>query len=138
MLTATAIQAHIAYEVIEDPKYQVVVIEFLSHDITSPAAARELGQQLQSLIRPAGLPQYMVMDFAGVRSLGSSAFSEVLSFVRMSKPVWICNLDHALRLGAALVGLDNWARFAGDRRAAVTVAEQTARWDEEETVDYPA
>ena len=43
-----------------------------------------------------------------------------------------------VRLGAALIGLDNWARFAANRRAAIKEAEKTARWDEEDTVDYPA
>ena len=51
MSTATAIQTHIAYELIENTKHQIVVIEFVSHDIISPAHARELGEQLRSLIR---------------------------------------------------------------------------------------
>ena len=92
MSTATDRQAHIAYELIEDTNHQVVVIEFVSHDIISPAHARELGEQLHSLIRPEA-PQYFVIDFAGVRSLGSTAFSEILSFVHKAKPVWVCNLD---------------------------------------------
>jgi anti-anti-sigma regulatory factor len=137
MSTATAIQAHIAYELIEGTNHQVVVIEFVSHDLASPAHARELGEQLHSLIRPQP-PQYFVIDCAGVRALGSSAFSELVSFVQKAKPVWVCNLDNTLRLGAALIGLDNWARFAANRRAAINEAERTARWDEDETVDYPA
>ena len=137
MSTATAIQAHIAYEVIEDTNHQVVVIEFVSHDITSPAHARELGEQLRSLIQPQPL-RYFVIDCAGVRSLGSTAFSELMTFVHNARSVWICNLDHTLRLGASLVGLDNWARFTANRGAAIKEAERAARWDEEDTVDYPA
>ena len=137
MSTATAIQAHIAYELIEDTNHQVVVIEFVSPEITSPAHARELGEQLHSLIRPQS-PQYFVIDCAGVRALGSTAFSEIMSFVHKARPVWFCNLDDTLRLGASLIGLDNWARFAADRRAAIKEAERTARWDEEDTVDYSA
>jgi anti-anti-sigma regulatory factor len=136
MSTATAIQAHIAYELIEDTIHQVVVIEFLSHEITSPVHAQELGIQLHSLIRPHSL-QYFIINCAGVRALGSTAFSEIASFVHNARPVWICNLDHALRLGAALVGLDNCARFAADRRAAIQEAETTAQSDQEDTVDYP-
>jgi anti-anti-sigma regulatory factor len=134
--TATAIQAHIAYAAIEHSKHQVVVIEFLSHEITSPASARELGEQLQSLIR-FGIHQYFVIDCARVKSLGSTAFSEIASFVHKARPVWICNLDHTLRFGAALVGLENWVKFAVNRDVGVKEAERTARWDEEETVDYP-
>ncbi len=136
MSTATTIQAHIAYELIEYTDHQVVVIEFVRHDITNSADARELGQQLHSLIRPQ-LPQYFVIDCAGVQALGSSAFSELVSFVQKARPVWVCNLDNRLRLGAALMGLDNWARFAVNRRAAINEAERTARWDEEDTVHYP-
>ena len=135
MSTTTAVQAHLAYELIEHTKHQVVAIEFLSHEIISPAHARELGGQLLLLVRPF-VSQYFVLDFAGVRNLGSTAFSEILSFVRLARPVWVCNLDHPLRLGAALVGLDNWVKFAGSRHTAVEEAEWTARCDEEDTVDY--
>jgi anti-anti-sigma regulatory factor len=137
MSTATDIQAHIAYELIEDDKHQVVIIEFLNHDLTSPHHAHELGRQLDSLIRREP-PQYFIIDCAGVKAFGSTAFSEIVSFVHKARPVWVCNLDGSLRLGASLVGLDNWAKFAATRRAAVTEAERTARWDEEDTVDYPA
>jgi hypothetical protein len=137
MSTATTGEADITYELIENTKHQVVVIGFLSHEITSPARSCVLGEQLQSLIRP-GPRQYFVIDCAGVRSLGSTAFSEIASFVRNARPVWICNLDHPLRLGAAVVGLDNWARFAANRGAAIKEAERTARWDEEDTVHDPA
>jgi anti-anti-sigma regulatory factor len=133
MSGTTTIEAHIAYEVIEHPKHQIVVIEFLSHEITSPARAAELGEQLQSLVG-SQKARYFVIDCAEVRSLGSMAFSEIVSFAHKARPVWVCSLDHALRLGAALIGLDNWAKFAVDRRAAVIEAERTARWDEEDTV----
>jgi anti-anti-sigma regulatory factor len=136
MSTATTIQAHIAYELIEGTNHDVVVIEFVSHDITSPVHARELGEQLDSLIRPDSL-QHFVIDFAGVRSLGSTAFGEIVSFVRKSAPVWICNLDATLRLGASLIGLDDCAQFAANRRVAINEALRTARRDEEDTVDYP-
>jgi anti-anti-sigma regulatory factor len=137
MSTATATQAHIAYELIEETNHQVVIIEFLTSDFASPTYARELGEQLQSLIRPH-TGQYFVVDCAGVRSLGSTAFSEIVTFVHRARPVWVCNLDYALRFGAALVGLDNWARFAANRRAAVDEALQTARWDEEDGVERSA
>jgi len=134
MSTAITIQAHIAYELIKDTNHDVVVIDFVSHEIVSATHARELGQQLDSLIRPQ-LLQYFVIDFAGVRALGSTAFGEIGSFVRKARPVWICNLDDTLRLGFYMIGLDNWARFAADRLAAIKDAERTARWDAEDTKD---
>ena len=137
MSTTTASQAHIAYEVIDAANHQFVVIEFLSHDFSSPAHARELGQQLNSLIRSRP-PQYFIIDCAGVRAFGSTAFSEIVSFVHRARPVWVCNLDGSLRLGASLIGLDNWVKYAANRRAAITEAERTARWDEEDTADFPS
>jgi anti-anti-sigma regulatory factor len=136
MSTATTLQAHIAYELIEDTNHDVVIIEFLSQEIAGSVHARELGEQLNSLIRPDSL-QYFIIDFAKVRSLGSTAFGEIVSFVRKATPVWICNLDATLRLGASLIGLDDCAKFAANRRVAIKEAARTARADEEDTVDYP-
>ena len=136
MSTATAIQAHIAYVLIEGSNHEVVIIDFASHEIASPAHARELGEQLDSLIRPRSL-QYFVIDFAAVRSLGNTAFSEVVSFVRKARAVWVCNLDEKLRLGASLSGLDDCATIVANRRAAITQVERTAREAVEETVDFP-
>ncbi len=133
MSDTTTTQAHIAYEVIENAKHQIVVIEFLSHEITSPARAalgEQLGRWSNRIHR--GISSLIVR---ASRTLGSMAFSEIASFVHKACQVWVCNLDHALHLGAALVGLDNWAKFAADRRAAVIEAERTARWDEEDTVN---
>ena len=78
--TATS-QAHIAYELINDKEPGVVVIEFLSHEVASSLHSRELGEQLQSLIGTE-LPQNFVIDFANVRSLGNTAFGEIVSFAR--------------------------------------------------------
>jgi anti-anti-sigma regulatory factor len=128
-------QAHIAYELIKDTNHDVVVIEFESYDFASPVQARELGEQLNSLIQSHSL-QYFVIDFAKVRTLGSTAFGEIVSFVRKATPVWVCNLDETLRLGASLSGLDDCAQFAANRHVAINKAARTARRDEEDTVDY--
>jgi anti-anti-sigma regulatory factor len=132
MSTTTSVQAHIAYELIDDNSPKAVVIEFLSPEIASPLHALELGEQLQSLIRPE-LPRNYVIDFGQVRSLGSTAFGEIARFVRRADRVQVCNLDETLRLGAALIGLDDWVEFADSRHAAIRAAIR----DEEDTVDYP-
>jgi anti-anti-sigma regulatory factor len=137
MSTATTLQPHIAYDLIEDANHQVMVISFLIHDIAGHDRARELGQELNLLIRPPSR-QYFVIDFAGVRALGTDGLSEVLSFVRRARPVWICNLDETLRLAVSLIGVNNWAKFAADRRAAINEAERTARWDEEDSLPEKA
>jgi anti-anti-sigma regulatory factor len=133
MSTATTIHAHIAYELIEDANHQVLIIDFLSPEISTSGHARELGEQLHSLIRSQP-HQYFVIDFAGVRSLGSTAFSEIASFVQKAKSVWVCNLNSKLQIGADFVGLDAWARFAVNRLSAIEEAERTARRDKVDSV----
>jgi anti-anti-sigma regulatory factor len=137
MSTATTIQAHIAYELIDDHNPDVVAIEFLSEEIASPRHARELEGQLDSLIRP-DLPRAFVIDFGNVRSLGSTAFGAILSFARNAGRVYVCNMPENLRLGAAMIGLDGCAEFFADRRSAINEARRASMDDEEDTVDYPA
>ncbi len=118
MSSATTVQAHIAYEVIDDRHPDIVLVEFLSHEIAGPHQSEELGEQLDSLIR-ADLPSIFVIDFAQVRSLGSTAFGEIMSFARKVDRLYICNLRDHLRLGAALIGLDECAEVAMTRQAAI-------------------
>jgi anti-anti-sigma regulatory factor len=137
MSTTTTIQAHIAYELIDDHNPDVVAIEFLSQEIAGPHHARELGEQLDLLIRP-DLPRYFVIDFANVRSLGSTAFAEIVSFAHKVRRLCVCNMHEHLLLGAALVGLDDCAAFAANRRVAINETRRAAMGDAEDTVDYPA
>jgi anti-anti-sigma regulatory factor len=129
MSATTAIQAHIAYELIDDTSHDVMVIEFVSNNITGSVHSRELGEQLNSLIQPSW-PQYFVLDFANVRALGSMAFGEIASFAQKVKPIWVCNLDDTLRLGASLIGLDDCAEFSFNRRAAIEAARSAATIEE--------
>jgi anti-anti-sigma regulatory factor len=136
MSTNTSTQAHIAYELIDDTDPSVVVIEFLSQEIAGPCQAHELAEQLESLIRPE-LPQSFVINFGKVRSLGSTAFGEIVSFAHKVGGVHICEIGDHLRIGAALIGLDECAEFATNRRAAINGARRNAIRGAEETVDYP-
>jgi anti-anti-sigma regulatory factor len=115
-------QAHIAYELIDEHEPKVLVIEFLTHSIIDPTHGRELGEQLRSLIQPAW-PCRFVLDFKNIRMLGSRAFGEIALFVREVRSrggtVKICRIDDMTRLGAAMVGLDDPAEFATDRRSAI-------------------
>ena len=121
MYAATTCPAHIAYELIDDADPQVVVIEFTRHEIASSQHSRELGEQLRSLIGTA-LPQNFVIDFAKVNSLGSTAFSEIVSFARNVNRLSVCNMQDQLRLGASLIGLDEFVDLAVNRRAAINLA----------------
>ena len=137
MYTAPITQSHIAYDAIGNDRPEVVVIEFLSHEIPGPHQAHELAEQLDSLIRP-DLPRNYVIDFANVRGLGSTAFAEIADFVRRAGRVRVCNLDHILRLGASLIGLDDWVEYADSRQRAIRAAMRDWMRGEEDTVDYPA
>jgi hypothetical protein len=137
MSPSTPIQAHIAYELMDEPNPDVVLIEFLSREIIGPGQAAEFRRQLDSLVRPE-LPHRFVMDFGKVRCLGSSAFSEIGSFARQVGRLAVCNMHHDLRLGADLVGLERYADFADNRQAAVAQVRRGELHGAEDTGDYPA
>jgi anti-anti-sigma regulatory factor len=99
--------------------------------------SRELGEQLQSLIGTE-LPQNFVIDFANVRSLGNTAFGEIVSFARKVKHLCVCNVQDQLRLGASLIGLDDFGDLGASRRDAIDLAKRVAMQDQKETADYPA
>jgi anti-anti-sigma regulatory factor len=84
------------------------------------------------------LPRNFVIDFANVRALGSSAFGEIASFAHKAGRLCVCNMQENLRLGAALIGLEDCADFVASRRVAINEARRAAMCDEENTVDYPA
>ncbi len=136
MPLAPITHAHIAYEAIGEDAPEVLVIEFLGREIAGPAQARELAEQLDSLIR-TGLPHNFVIDFANVRALGSTGFAEITHFARRAGRVRVCNLDDILRLGASLIGLDALVEFAESRAQAIRAARRDFRRGEEDTVDFP-
>jgi anti-anti-sigma factor len=118
----TTSQAHIAYESNDDKHPRMVIVEFLSRAIANPAHATELSQQLCALIRPE-FPKRFVLDFAGVRSLSSTAFGALVSFVlkvrQAGGTVAICNMDEFVRFGADVIHLGDYAEFADDRPSAI-------------------
>ncbi len=137
MSSITAHESLIVYELIEDEHHpEVTVIEFSCGDILGPNQARELRDQLDLLIS-SRVPRNVVMDFRNARTLGSSAFGVIARFVRRLAHVRVCNISHSLRLGAALIGLDDWVEVAESRESAIQDALDDARRGREETADYP-
>ena len=135
----TSIESHqslIAFELINDDHPEVTVIEFLAGDILGPVQALELADQLDCLIL-SGAPRNVVIDFRNARTLGSSAFGVIARFVREVWRARVCNLGDSLRLGASLIGLDDWVEFADSREAAIRGALEDATQSREETADYP-
>jgi anti-anti-sigma factor len=115
-------QAHIAYELNDDRHPGVVIVEFLSRAIADPAHAAELSQQLCTLIRPE-FPSRFVLDFDKVRSLSSTAFGALITFVlkvrQAGGQVAICNMDEFVRFGADVIRLGDYAEFSPDRETAI-------------------
>jgi hypothetical protein len=136
MSTATTIRAHIACELIDDHEPEVMVIEFLTHEITGPTQARELREELDSLIWPE-LPHRFVIDFGNAWTLASTAFGEIVAFARQVGRLVVCNLHRNLRLSAALTDLDLYATFAASRQAAIEEARRGPMRGDDDTVDYP-
>ena len=116
--------AQISYAVDDHKRPRVVIVEFLSHAIADPTHAAELSQQLSMLIRP-GLPCRYVLDVRGVRSLSSTAFGALLSFILKVRhadgQVAICNMDEFVRFGADIIRIGDFAQFTDDRASAVAV-----------------
>jgi anti-anti-sigma factor len=137
MSSVTAYESLIVYELIEVEHHpEVTVVEFSCGDILGPNQARELRDELDLLIS-SGVPRNVVIDFKHARMLGSSAFGVIVRFVRRLASVRVCNISHSLRLGAALIGLDDWVDIAESRDAAIQDALVDARRGREETADYP-
>jgi hypothetical protein len=128
-MSSTAIRHHIEYELFDETSPGVVVVGFVSRDISSPIHGRELGEQLDSLICP-DLTLNFVLDFAFVKSLGSTAFCEIAAFARRVRwwggQVKACNMAEELSLGAALSGLVDHVEFADSLRTAIRMARADA------------
>jgi anti-anti-sigma regulatory factor len=141
MSTTSTTQAHIDYELIDGWEPAVVVIGFVDRAISDPVHAHELGEQLDSLIR-SDLPLNFVIDFKNVEALGSTAFGEVRAFARRVRwwggSVRTCNIQDSLQLGAALIGLDEYAEFSSSLRTAIHEARKSAKRREPDVVYYPA
>jgi anti-anti-sigma factor len=115
-------RAHIAFELDDDKRPNIVIVEFLSHAIADPTHAAELSHQLGSLIRPE-LPKRFVLDFDDVRSFSSTAFGALVSFILKIRQaggrVTICNMDEFVRFGADVIRIGDYADFAASRHAAM-------------------
>jgi anti-anti-sigma regulatory factor len=114
--------AHIAFDVIDEDYPQLVMVRFLSHAITDPSHAAELGHQLDLLIRPE-FPKKFVLDFQHVRLLSSTAFGALVSFILKVRhadgQVKICNMDEFVRFGADVIRIGDYAEFVKDQDTAL-------------------
>ena len=129
-MSTTMNQTHIAYDLLDSSKPAVVVIAFETHDLTDPTHGKELGEELDSLICP-DLPMRFVLDFEGVRAMGSTAFCEIAAFARRVRwwggQVTACNLDPSLTLGAASAAWTIMSSSPRSASAAVAMARSARR-----------
>jgi anti-anti-sigma regulatory factor len=120
----------------DDDEPEVLVIEFLTHELAGLGQAHELREELDALIWPE-LPHRIVIDFGNVRTLPSAVFHEIVAFARQVGRLVVCNLHGNLRLSAALSDLDLYAAFAPNRQAAIDEARRGPLRGGDETDDYP-
>src|SRR5262249_40117455 len=124
---------HIAYELIDEPR--AVVVEFLSHAVADPTHAAEFGQQLGELARP-DLPNRYLLDFQNVRSMSSTGFGALVTFVLKVRQaggrVVICNMEEFVRFGADVIRLGDYAPIIESRQAALDrLAADELQWKTE-------
>jgi hypothetical protein len=136
MSITTSIQSHISYELIDDDHPDVVIVNFVSREIAGPSQSRELGEELNSLIRPE-LPHRFVLNFANVRAFGSTAFGQIVAFARHVSRLSVCNMRSNLRVAAAISGLELYASFASSLAGAIDDVRKGAVLDEDDTIDFP-
>ncbi|WP_165235823.1 hypothetical protein, partial [Aquisphaera insulae] len=123
-------------ELLDEPTPEpIALVEFTSREISDPIRGQELGDQLDSLVR-RDVPMRYVLDFGGVRKLGSTAFCRIADFARdvhrCGGEVTACGLADGLALGAAMSGLDGEIEFTTSVPRAVALAREAPSSDPED------
>jgi len=87
----------------------VVLVEIISKDLQGPEAARALGAEL-SLVSVQEWAKRLLLDFRRISYLSSTGFAVLFKlvsrFVAAGGQIKLCNMEHGIRLGAEIVGLD--------------------------------
>jgi anti-sigma B factor antagonist len=100
----------------------VVIVEIISKDLASPAAARELGTEL-AVISAQDWAKQLLLNFKRISYLSSTGFAVlfklVSEFTKKGGQLKISNLEHSIRLGAEIVGLDKVANIYDTEAAAL-------------------
>jgi anti-anti-sigma factor len=105
----------------------VAVAEVLAKDLQGPKAAQELGAEL-ALVAAQEWAKRLIVNFSRVGFLSSTGFAILFRLVSQAKAagrqVKLCGMQHGVRLGAEIVGLDKVAQIHDTEDAALRAFEQ--------------
>ena len=85
----------------------LAVVEILSHDVTGPAAAKDMGEQLLALWRSG--QKRLVLNLSRVRVMSSTGFATILQvWKQVEGGLCLCGLTPSVRLGADILSLSQY------------------------------
>ena len=109
---------HLKLSMVKD----VAVVEIHTKDIHGPQLAQELGHEL-ALVTAQDWAKKLVIDFHRVGFLSSTGFAAIFKLVSRAKAegreVKLCGMEHAVQLGAEIVGLPKVVEIHDDEAAAL-------------------
>jgi anti-sigma B factor antagonist len=121
---ASADFQHLRLSMVND----VVVVEIRTRDITGPLLAQELGHEL-AMVTSQPWSQRIVINFRRVAFLSSTGFATIFKLISRTsaegREVKLCEMDHGVRLGAEIVGLDKVAEIHNTEAAALRAFAQS-------------
>jgi anti-anti-sigma factor len=100
----------------------VAVVEIRTKDIQGPQLAQELGHEL-ALVMAQDWAKKLLIDFRRVGYLSSTGFAAIFKLVSRAKAegreVKLCGMEHAVQLGAEIVGLPKVVEIHDDEASAL-------------------
>jgi len=109
---------HLKLSMVKD----VAVVEIRTKDIHGPQLAQELGHEL-ALVIAQDWAKKLVIDFRRVGFLSSTGFAAIFKLVSRAKAegreVKLCGMEHAVQLGAEIVGLPKVVEIHDNEAAAL-------------------
>ena len=109
---------HLRLSMVKD----VAVVEIRTREIHGPQLAQELGHEL-AVVTAQDWAQRVLVNFHRVGFLSSTGFAAIFKLVSRAKAegreVKLCGMEHAVQLGAEIVGLDKVAEIHDDEGAAL-------------------
>ena len=109
---------HLQLSMVKD----VAVVEIRTKDIQGPQLAQELGHEL-ALVMAQDWAKKLLIDFRRVGYLSSTGFAAIFKLVSRAKAegreVKLCGMEHAVQLGAEIVGLPKVVEIHTDEASAL-------------------
>jgi anti-anti-sigma factor len=109
---------HLRLSMVKD----VAVVEIRTRDLEGPMLARELSTEL-ALVTAQEWARRLLVDFRRVSYLSSTGFAALFKLVARARAegreVKLCGMEHGVRLGAEIVGLQKVVEIHDDEAAAM-------------------